>query len=119
MPLTPPILRKPPKPKGPDVEAFIAALPLGQANAVTWPVLAQRLGLGRNADRKLRALSEQAAYMGMLACSTDDGYYLPTSMAEAQASIRRIASQGAVMTRRARLMQQLADAQFLYQDRLL
>lgn len=111
---------RPPAPEASEVAAFYAALGNGRANASTAGQVASRMGLaGQHADRHLRLLAQHAVEAGMLVCSSNSGYYRPATMAEAQESIRRIASQGALMCARARHMQSLADKLFLYQEKLL
>ena len=54
-----------------------------------------------------------------LPAADNSGYFVPESMDEARESIGRIASQGALMSQRARTMQAIANRIFGRQQQLL
>lgn len=98
-----------------QVESFHAYLQThaqGRANAKTARQLAHALHLGRNGDRLLRALAQKATARGLLVCTGNEGYWLPTTPEEAEATIGRIASQGQKMLQRAQELRALVAKQF-------
>lgn len=83
----------------PTVSAFVDALPVGRANAMTGKRLAAAFGTD---DRTLRALAHEAIEAGYLVVADNAGYYRPESASEADEAIGRLESQGRQMLDRAR-----------------
>lgn len=80
----------------------------GRANAIPARDLRYLLHLGPSGDRVLRYLAHEANEQGILVCADNSGYFIPTSPADVEETIRRLHSQGEKMIRRARRLEALA-----------
>lgn len=91
---------------------FIHANAHGKANAIPARILAQRLDLGPNGDRKLRALVHAANEKGLLILADNVGYFEPATPEECDESVGRIESQAFEMLERARRIKALVTQNF-------
>lgn len=104
-----------PKAKAGAVDAFCAYLEQhaqGRENAIFGKHLAVALGLGRNWDRKLRALANAANAKGVLVCTGDRGYFIAASLDEVEETIGRLESQAIDMMKRIKTVRALAARKF-------
>lgn len=119
MSIRPRASRAPATPSKEQVAAFYAALPMGRINALNARTLSARLNLGRNGDRRLRALAHAATDANMLVCGDSAGYYRPATAEEARESVGRLMSQARHMAERGHRLIALIDQTFGQQGTLL
>lgn len=106
---------KHPKAKSASVDAFCAYLQQnanGRPNAIFGRHLAVALRLGKNWDRKLRALANAANAKGVLVCTGDRGYFIAASFDEVEETIGRLESQALDMLKRIKTIRALAARNF-------
>lgn len=104
-----------PAAKAGAVDSFCAYLEQharGRDHAIFGKHLAVALGLGRNWDRKLRALANAANANGILVCTGDRGYFIAASFDEVEETIGRLESQALDMLKRIKTLRALAARQF-------
>jgi len=85
---------------------------VGRINAIPARDLVEALDLGESGDRILRALAHEANEQGLLVCTGNDGYYIPTSPDEVSETTGRLRSQAVKMIQRANHLEEIARQHF-------
>jgi len=97
-----------------EIEEFITALQdhIGRENAIVARDLVDKMNLGNEGARRLRALAHEANEQGYLVCSGDAGYFIARDPDEVEETIGRIESQATEMFNRARQLRAIAAKRF-------
>jgi hypothetical protein len=94
--------------------SYLRAFAVGADHAQTAVTICGALGLEPNEDsrRQLRSCAQQASRCGVLICSGQRGYFVPSSPADVLATTSRLKAEAGELWRRAKRMEQMADEQF-------
>jgi hypothetical protein len=94
--------------------AYLRAFAVGADQAQTAVTICAALGLAPNegSRRQLRACAQQASRCGVLLCSSQRGYFVPSSPGEVLSTTARLKSEAGELWSRAKRMESIALAHF-------